>query len=197
MLRIGSSARVLSTACSESRYSLVLEFTSWACPRRIACCEGVREQAVISDHLMLGIGRERKPRHPTCIGYGVPKGSRTPVTGVKGQCPRPLDDGDRSLPGIRLRVPHAKWSAKSTVLSLLCQGLAQPIFHFWRLTIQRISCCSGQHRKRPRFQTTARPLAPLRIAADVWVYRPDSLARNRIPVAEEKPAGSRSRHLRQ
>jgi hypothetical protein len=35
---------------------------------------------------------------------GVPKGSRTPVTAVKGQCPRPLDDGDlenlqqRSLP---------------------------------------------------------------------------------------------------
>ncbi len=27
-------------------------------------------------------------------GYGVPKGIRTPVTAVKGQCPRPLDDGD-------------------------------------------------------------------------------------------------------
>ncbi len=26
--------------------------------------------------------------------YGVPKGVRTPVTAVKGQCPRPLDDGD-------------------------------------------------------------------------------------------------------
>ena len=28
------------------------------------------------------------------ILYGVPTGSRTPVTGVKGRCPRPLDDGD-------------------------------------------------------------------------------------------------------
>ena len=27
---------------------------------------------------------------------GVPKGIRTPVTAVKGQCPRPLDDGDIS-----------------------------------------------------------------------------------------------------
>ena len=27
--------------------------------------------------------------------YGVPKGIRTPVAAVKGQCPRPLDDGDR------------------------------------------------------------------------------------------------------
>ena len=32
---------------------------------------------------------------------GVPKGSRTPVTGVKGQCPRPLDDGDRIRDRIR------------------------------------------------------------------------------------------------
>src|SRR5215469_2960355 len=27
-------------------------------------------------------------------GGGVPKGIRTPVTAVKGRCPRPLDDGD-------------------------------------------------------------------------------------------------------
>jgi len=30
--------------------------------------------------------------------YGVPKGIRTPVTAVKGQCPRPLDDGDTKNP---------------------------------------------------------------------------------------------------
>ncbi len=28
---------------------------------------------------------------------GVPKGVRTPVAAVKGQCPRPLDDGDLEL----------------------------------------------------------------------------------------------------
>ena len=28
------------------------------------------------------------------LGYGVPKGIRTPVIAVKGRCPRPLDDGD-------------------------------------------------------------------------------------------------------
>jgi hypothetical protein len=28
------------------------------------------------------------------IVSGVPKGIRTPVTAVKGRCPRPLDDGD-------------------------------------------------------------------------------------------------------
>ena len=26
--------------------------------------------------------------------FGVPTGIRTPVTAVKGRCPRPLDDGD-------------------------------------------------------------------------------------------------------
>ena len=29
------------------------------------------------------------------ILFGVPKGIRTPVAAVKGQCPRPLDDGDK------------------------------------------------------------------------------------------------------
>ncbi len=28
------------------------------------------------------------------VENGVPKGVRTPVAAVKGQCPRPLDDGD-------------------------------------------------------------------------------------------------------
>ena len=27
------------------------------------------------------------------LSSGDPKGTRTPVTGVRGQCPRPLDDG--------------------------------------------------------------------------------------------------------
>ncbi len=31
---------------------------------------------------------------PIEIVSGVPKGIRTPVTAVKGRCPRPLDDGD-------------------------------------------------------------------------------------------------------
>ena len=31
---------------------------------------------------------------------GVPKGIRTPVTAVKGRCPRPLDDGDVYFPSL-------------------------------------------------------------------------------------------------
>ena len=35
---------------------------------------------------------------PTPINEsGIPKGIRTPVTAVKGRCPRPLDDRDTEL----------------------------------------------------------------------------------------------------
>ena len=50
---------------------------------------------------------------------GVPKGSRTPVTGVKGQCPRPLDDGDRFTFLLGAYSPVCKASAKSKVFFFL------------------------------------------------------------------------------
>ena len=34
------------------------------------------------------------------LKYGVPTGIRTPVTAVKGRCPRPLDDRDVSEVGV-------------------------------------------------------------------------------------------------
>ncbi len=44
-------------------------------------------------------GGNKKPGQVAQAGFatGVPKGIRTPVAAVKGQCPRPLDDGDRLL----------------------------------------------------------------------------------------------------
>ena len=41
---------------------------------------------------------------------GVPKGIRTPVTAVKGRCPRPLDDGDK------------KSSFKSYAFEIFCKA---------------------------------------------------------------------------
>ncbi len=38
--------------------------------------------------------------------FGGPKGIRTPVTDVRGQCPRPLDDGTIFL--IQFQMPNFK-----------------------------------------------------------------------------------------
>ncbi len=43
------------------------------------------------------------------ILLGDPKGTRTPVAGVRGQCPRPLDDGAkwcRFITDLRIVVNH-------------------------------------------------------------------------------------------
>ena len=37
--------------------------------------------------------------------YGVPTGIRTPVTAVKGRCPRPLDDRDLFEADLKIGVP--------------------------------------------------------------------------------------------
>ncbi len=37
----------------------------------------------------------------TVTKSGVPTGIRTPVSTVKGWCPRPLDDGDKQIGGAR------------------------------------------------------------------------------------------------
>ena len=52
----------------------------------------------------IGAGKEARTPDPNLgkvvlyqLSYsrnGIPKGIRTPVTAVKGRCPRPLDDGD-------------------------------------------------------------------------------------------------------
>jgi hypothetical protein len=43
---------------------------------------------------------------PELLQNGVPKGIRTPVTAVKGQCPRPLDDGDLGTFPLTTEVDH-------------------------------------------------------------------------------------------
>ena len=55
----------------------------------------------------------------TVLYSGVPKGIRTPVTAVKGRCPRPLDDGDAKpfdlrqdtfVPKIKDRIAYSRSS---------------------------------------------------------------------------------------
>ena len=53
--------------------------------------------------------------------YGDPKGIRTPVAAVKGQCPRPLDDGVL----IRLRVLGGDKRDRTADLLHAMQALSQ------------------------------------------------------------------------
>src|SRR5690606_13803789 len=62
--------------------------------------KGIRTRASIAD-AALSLTREknqknrgRLPATPAIESNGVPTGIRTPVSTVKGWCPRPLDDGD-------------------------------------------------------------------------------------------------------
>ena len=64
---------------------------------------------------------------------GVPTGIRTPVTAVKGRCPRPLDDGDAIARGAvsRLNSGGAKRSRTADPLhamQVLYQLSYSPIF---------------------------------------------------------------------
>ena len=45
------------------------------------------------------------------MNTGIPKGIRTPVTAVKGRCPRPLDDGDPDI--YSLGSINKEWSINS------------------------------------------------------------------------------------
>ena len=48
-----------------------------------------------------------KKEEPDLIG--VPKGIRTPVSSVKGRCPRPLDDGNVGEKKNRLKNGGSRW----------------------------------------------------------------------------------------
>ena len=79
----------------------------------------------------------KKSHRPSDNGFfkisGVPTGIRTPVTAVKGRCPRPLDDGDAIARGAlsRLNSGGAKRSRTADPLhamQVLYQLSYSPIF---------------------------------------------------------------------
>src|SRR5436190_17486958 len=67
---------------------------------------------------------------------GVPRGIRTPVTAVKGRCPRPLDDGDEGR--VEPPEPYAKWWSQpgSNRRPLACHASALPA-ELWPRVISR------------------------------------------------------------
>ncbi len=57
---------------------------------------------------------------------GIPKGIRTPVTAVKGQCPRPLDDRDKELAS-RSKLRAA--ISEQRLMFYKCKQLIYALFH--------------------------------------------------------------------
>ena len=53
----------------------------------------------------LKIKKDIDARSISFFRFGVPTGIRTPVAAVKGQCPRPLDDGDKTGALGAIRTP--------------------------------------------------------------------------------------------
>ena len=47
----------------------------------------------------------------------VPKGIRTPVAAVKGQCPRPLDDGDEAN-SLRMSSGHSRLPGRRAMVGV-------------------------------------------------------------------------------
>ena len=84
-----------------------------------------------SYNIKLGAGNETRTRDPDLgkvvlyqLSYsrsGIPKGSRTPVTAVKGQCPRPLDDGDPETFCVNVCNVVCRSGAHSKEQPLVCQ----------------------------------------------------------------------------
>ena len=66
------------------------------CAFKIVPYDFVEPETILRFELLFCTIQKRKPpsRRMEVLFFGVPKGIRTPVTAVKGRCPRPLDDGD-------------------------------------------------------------------------------------------------------
>ena len=88
-----------ASRCFENWYQFVRVFPNLFCiktKQSAWACYTMREYQTQKTRQQ-GRGKTQAIKNPPCGGFlicGVPTGIRTPVVAVKGQCPRPLDDGD-------------------------------------------------------------------------------------------------------
>ncbi len=115
-----------NTGYSLSQY--IYGETSFSCIVSIfSLFQIVKEQYLKHDSLKSSLSYFLVHKEPVIMSFthyriGVPKGIRTPVTAVKGQCPRPLDDGDtkyRLNRNLTVRVSMSRNSRHQQVLLLI------------------------------------------------------------------------------
>jgi hypothetical protein len=110
-----------------------------------------------------GNSRQGRKKKPTMLArggflFGVPRGFRTPVTTVKGSCPRPLDDGDFNLwLYCDVRVSGGGKRDRTADLLHAMQALSQ-------LSYTPAYCCT--HLLPNIFECVASVLLPLRIRSN-------------------------------
>ena len=64
--------------------------------RLVQAVNGLRAGGTVANAIEHRDGHDVSLELPCTAVSGVPTGIRTPVTAVKGRCPRPLDDGDEA-----------------------------------------------------------------------------------------------------
>ncbi len=93
------------------------------------------------------MGKQKRPHFNEVRPFenGVPKGSRTPVTAVKGRCPRPLDDGDnlmRLSRGARIVSTYGLLSSaiSNFVSNSLIYGMIRALEHCNYERLSKLGC---------------------------------------------------------
>ena len=124
-MRLSRKTCMGEVACPQPRTCLARRCRAAAPLRRSDGARGEDSQAMrrtrgadgcVRNALTAPQSKMRKPRFTglscRCSNamLGVPKGIRTPVTTVKGSCPRPLDEGDKTFTAMRVTAPQTKTS---------------------------------------------------------------------------------------
>ena len=84
-----------------------------------------------------GLTLKQPDRNLIIKNSGIPKGIRTPVTAVKGRCPRPLDDGDPDIHSLdSTNKELIGWNSKAWATTLHVTTSLQEVnlFTFNRIT---------------------------------------------------------------